>query len=292
MNESRHSWWLTAGALAGTLVLLCATSESAPRPPSSVSLIDSVSLQGFELPLSFRKDEYKEKKLPGWCATFISLQNEKKRRPLYVYGWGSNGTVTVSFSNDGGMTDQFKIAAKGEGMFNLNAYSCSLALDVNDFAGAAWIQNDPMPPILLTVHSFANWQGKNEEIINLVNPDRKGGPTRPPLAEAKLAATMGIRIAVAGKTLDLKDTPCKVTLRDMGGYWSMKFVADVEFQGSALGLSGDDAGKVKLHFSGEAFAVPPKSHRAPGSGKTSGPDKADGATEPLPVTEPSLDLDL
>lgn len=267
-------------AIVGFLgCLLVAASAGA------VDLLESAKIKGGSIEFLFNLSERQEKKLPGWCESYLRFSSPEKRRPMYVYGWGSGGTITATFDNQDGMSEEFRLKVVGEATSKIDRYSCQSGNDWQDFACGTWIRKGgPEPPaISVTIKNFSNIKWDNKEAQVLMNPNRPGTP-KPGREGAKLEATASVALvlAVNQKSLELPNTPCRFFIRDMTGRWNFKIRVNSSFMGEKLGLMGSDTGKIDFYYTCEGYNFPPESHRpkaATGKGMTSG-DAIDALSAP------------
>lgn len=239
---------------------VCAVVLLIPR--ASTPADDS---SGVEMKFDFTAKNYRGNKFPGWCVSYMTFRNEKKRRPLYVYGWGNEGIFSVIFDNDGGLRTEYATLTKGKGSVNMDRYSCTSALDWDDFACGAWVKEDPHPKIVMTVKAMRGWKKQNNEIKKFLDANRGILPKKEMEAmRPKYEVSLDLDMTVNEKTVSLKGVPCSVTLGEGGTTWSMYFQTRFKFKGVELGLTGDDAGEIAVSWCSGAFAKISQQFKAPG----------------------------
>jgi hypothetical protein len=218
---------------------------------------------------SFNRPEYRTQGFPGWCCSYMTFRNEKKRRPLFVYGWATGGVVTVTFDNKSGLLEDFKVASVGTGTVDVSNYACTRAEDWVDYTCAEWVNQEPMPTVQVSVKAIRGWKEQNQIIKAFLNPDRGALKKRDlETFRPEYGAQVDMVLSAAGRTLAVTNLPCKFTFGDHEKYWNVKFTLRFNFQGADLGLTGDDAGEIAAKFVSESFSALPKEYKPPDLKKT------------------------
>jgi hypothetical protein len=222
--------------------------------------------------LTYRFDSryYSKYGFPRHCASWVAIGNPKKRRPLFVYGWGiktneANPDLTLTFRYQEGDKEKFTIAAQGQGTIGYNGYCATVLADWNDYAAASLLLRRPRPLLYVTFANVRDIKGDNEEMSFFFSDDKKrvstivGLTDREPVKPGKLTkvtltAVAEINITAGELSARCEKAPISFELTRSDRYWSLAIFSEFTFKGSDLMLSDDDAGDITLSLHGKAYA--------------------------------------
>lgn len=225
--------------------------------------------------LTYRFDSryYSKYGFPRHCASWIAMSNPKKRRPLFVYGWGIKKSLdepdlTLTFRYREGEKQQFTIGAEGQGTIGYNGYCATVLADWNDYAAASLLLRRPRPLIYVTFANLRDTQGDNEQMSFFFSDDKKrlstalGLTDQEPIVPGKitqvtLRAVVDINLTAGALNTRCVNVPIRFDMTRSQKYWSLALFSEFTFKGSDLMLSDDDAGDITLSLHGKAYAETP-----------------------------------
>jgi hypothetical protein len=229
--------------------------------------------------LTYRFDSryYSQYGFPRHCASWIAMSNPKKRRPLFVYGWGikkslDDPDLTLTFRYREGEKQQFTVGTEGQGTIGYNGYCATVLADWNDYAAASLLLRRPRPLVYVTFANLRDAKGDNEEMSFFFSDDKKristilGLTDREPIVPGKitkvtLRAVVDIHLTAGALSTRCENVPIRFDMTRSQKYWSLAIFSEFTFKGSDLMLSDDDAGDITLSLHGKAYAETPERFR-------------------------------
>ncbi len=254
------------------IVLAAGTANAQRRAARGVNFaleeVESlINTRNSVLPVNFNKDQYREQRLPGYWSCYASFRNELQPRPLFIAGVNTNGVINFHFDTDEGRREQVKVTASGEGTAVLRLYGSKREmLDASGYACAEWVSTRPHPQVFVTFSNLRDLEFDNKELLALLNPlrrpDERGRLPRPAV---NMKGVFDLELRVGGNRLRIPELPLTLTIQDVTTYWDTRLYFSTVFKGSDIGLSGNDAGEIRMRFHGQAFSQVPMAQQKSGA---------------------------
>jgi hypothetical protein len=242
------------------------SAAAAPAAPKKDGLTTTRSIGG-ALSFPFQPDQRRAARLPGYCTSYAVMRSAGKLRPLFLHGWGEQGAIQVTYGNEGGLKEDVTLSASGAGTLLLNGQNTKPAADWERFACGEWLLKEKGDaPLRIAIEALRGWKEENDAFRKLVDPSR--GLLKAEVLsqlEARFQMTVDLALSVGPHTCKLKDVPCALALRDLGGVgnWAMRLDLRVELTPAQLGLTREGTNRVSVVLTHEAFSPPPQAHAAP-----------------------------
>lgn len=207
---------------------------------------------------------------PKSCFSYMALYHPDKPRPLFMYGWGIDGTITMTFDNESGMKETFEKKIVGGGTVGFNGYSCTVLQDWRSFACAPWLLLRPRPIIYVVVRNLRELNvsdtelGKffKDDLLDIFDESATRGPALTKNGESlvspRVSLVADVEVKASGRTALVREVPVKMSMSGSGHRWRLSFSSQFTFQGKDLGFPGEHAGEIEAYIGSAAFCLIPE----------------------------------
>lgn len=195
---------------------------------------------------------------PKHATARLTLRNPKKLRPLFIVGNNVEGPLRVELNEPKDIDDLLGEAwfGRSTGSFSVtfSRYSAPSS-DLDRHAATQWLTPDPRPELELHIAALTDWRRPP------LGVDKRGRKQRPPehVTDGSYDVKVQAALEWGGKRYPLT-FPARVRFRanrkvnNKAIPHTLVFNADFETSGAKLGLSGADAGPMRVQLTIEGYS--------------------------------------